>query len=78
MPEPGPLGDTFLEARVRAMVGALFVNSPSGGCVESVCTPATHRLFGFVVAPGVFLRVLELIFLGIILSPDLELRCTSR
>ena len=42
MPEPGPLGETFFEARVRAMVGALRVNNPAGGWVESVVTLATH------------------------------------
>lgn len=44
MPEPGPLGETRFEASVRAIVSALLVNSPSGGCVESVFTLATHRL----------------------------------
>src|SRR6266581_5566787 len=42
MPEPGPFGETFFEASVLAMVGALFVNSCAGGWVESVCTVATH------------------------------------
>jgi len=41
-PEAGPFGDTFLEARERAMVGALFVNSPGGGLVDTVFTFATH------------------------------------
>ena len=45
MPEPGPLGDTFVEARLRAMVAALLVNKPAGGWVESVCTLATHLRF---------------------------------
>ena len=40
-----PLGETFRDARVRAMVLALLVKSPSGGCVESVVTFATQRLF---------------------------------
>ena len=31
IPEPGPLGETFLEANVRAIVAAFFVNSPAGG-----------------------------------------------
>jgi hypothetical protein len=31
MPEAGPLGDTFFEAKVRAIVLALFVNNPEGG-----------------------------------------------
>jgi hypothetical protein len=44
MPEPGPLGETFFEARVLAMLGALRVNNPAGGWVESVLTFTTHRL----------------------------------
>lgn len=51
-PEIGPLGDTFFEARVRAIVEALLVKSPSGGCVESVFTFATHRFF---FATGIFI-----------------------
>jgi len=43
MPEPGPLGETFFEAKLRAMVAASLVNRPSGGWVESVVTPATQR-----------------------------------
>jgi hypothetical protein len=31
MPDPGPLGETFFEANIRAMIGALFVNNPGGG-----------------------------------------------
>src|SRR5581483_203655 len=45
MPEPGPLGETFFEARVRAMTGALLVKRSFGGCVESVVTVFTQRLF---------------------------------
>ncbi len=41
-PEPGPFGETFFEASVRAMVAALFVSRPGGGCVESVLTFRTH------------------------------------
>jgi len=40
------VGETFFEANVRAIVAASLVNSPFGGCVESVFTVATHRLFG--------------------------------
>ena len=50
MPELGPFGETFLEARVRAIVEALLVNSPGGGCVESVFTLATHLFVVFLVA----------------------------
>src|ERR1700730_398023 len=45
MPEPGPFGETFFEASVLAMVAALLVNSPGGGNVETVLTPATHLFF---------------------------------
>src|SRR5262249_11864045 len=45
MPEPGPFGETLLEARVRAIVAASFVNKPGGGWVASVVTAATHLLF---------------------------------
>jgi len=31
IPEAGPLGDTFFEAKVRAIVVESFVNNPSGG-----------------------------------------------
>jgi hypothetical protein len=44
MPEPGPFGDTFFDASVRAMVAAFFLNNPAGGCVESVLTVPTHLL----------------------------------
>lgn len=50
MPEVTPFGDTFFEASVRAMVSALFVKSPGGGCVESVRTFATHPFLRF---PGI-------------------------
>jgi hypothetical protein len=45
MPDPTPLGETLFDASVRAIVGALLVNSPWGGCVDSVVTFATHRFF---------------------------------
>jgi hypothetical protein len=31
IPEPGPFGETFLEAKVRAMVAASLLNNPAGG-----------------------------------------------
>lgn len=43
MPETGPFGEIFREASVRAITEALFVNRPSGGCVESLVTRATQR-----------------------------------
>ncbi len=45
MPDCGPLGETLLEASERAIVDAFFLNSPAGGCVESVLTCATHFRF---------------------------------
>ena len=51
IPEPGPFGDTFLEANVLAITKALFLNNPGGGRVESVSTFAIH-----LVLRGGFLR----------------------
>lgn len=45
IPEAGPLGETFFDARLRAMVAALCVKSFAGGCVESVVTFDTQRFF---------------------------------
>jgi hypothetical protein len=47
MPDAGPLGETFFDARVRAIVAASFLNSPSGGCVASevAVTSADQRRF---------------------------------
>jgi hypothetical protein len=44
IPELGPLGDTFFDARVRAIVFGSFVNNPSGGYVEIVFTFPDHFL----------------------------------
>lgn len=44
IPEPRPLGETLFEAKALAIVEASFVNSPAGGCVESVVTVPTHFL----------------------------------
>jgi len=49
IPEPGPLGETRLLARERAMALALLVKSPRGGWVESVLTRATQRFFELYV-----------------------------
>jgi hypothetical protein len=43
MPDCGPFGETFFDARVLAIVLAFFLNKPAGGWVESVLTLATHR-----------------------------------
>ncbi len=45
MPEPGPLGETLLDANVRAIVAASLLKSPAGGWVDSVLTFALHFLF---------------------------------
>ena len=44
IPEDGTFGDTFFEARLRAIVAASFLNNPSCGYVDSVCTLADHFL----------------------------------
>ena len=43
MPDPGPLGETFFEARLLAIVLASLVKSPGGGKVDTVFTPAIQR-----------------------------------
>ena len=47
MPELTPFGETFFEAKVRAMVAAFFLKSPSGGFVASevAVTSADQRFF---------------------------------
>lgn len=57
IPEDGPLGETRFEASVRAIVAALRVNKPSGGCVESVFTLATHLFLGILAFALVFFFV---------------------
>ena len=57
MPEPGPFGETFFEAKARAIAEAFFVKSPAGGCVESVLTLDTHS-FLFEFAMGILFAVL--------------------
>jgi hypothetical protein len=49
IPETGPLGETFREANAFAIVAALLVNKPGGGCVESVVTLAIHLFFPAVI-----------------------------
>lgn len=56
MPDSGPFGETFFEARLRAIVSAFLVNSPLGGFVESVLTLDTHRFFSAFAARIVFLQ----------------------
>jgi hypothetical protein len=55
MPDSGPFGETFFEARLLAIVSAFLVNSPLGGFVESVLTLDTHRFFFAFAARIVFL-----------------------
>src|SRR5437762_7638243 len=59
MPEPIPLGLTFLLAIVLATVSASLVKMPSGGNVETVFTFRIHRLFVFFLA-AVFLAAVFL------------------
>ena len=49
IPEAGPLGEAFFEARERAMTGALLVKRSLGGCVESVVTVRTQRLLALAL-----------------------------
>ncbi len=46
--EPIPLGLTFFDAMMRAIVRASFLNNPSGGYVDIVFTSRTHCL-GFLL-----------------------------
>jgi hypothetical protein len=65
IPEPGPFGDTFFEARLRAIVAASFLNSPSSGYVDSVSTPADHFRFPCVLrcdAPRAVVLLLRFVF----------------
>lgn len=55
IPEAGPRGDTLREASSRAIVGALSVNNPARGYVDSVLTFATQRrvfFFAFLAERG--------------------------
>src|ERR1700678_652856 len=76
IPEPGPFGETFFDARVRAMVAALWLNSPSGGWVESVVTAADQRLGFAVFLVAAFLVTVFLA--GICRSSRPELGSNSR
>jgi hypothetical protein len=48
IPEPMPLGLTFLLAKAFAMVAAFLVNTRSGGKVEEVLTVLTHRFLAAI------------------------------
>src|SRR5580692_10722544 len=52
MPESGPLGETFFDARAFAIAEAPWLKRPSSGWVESVVTFADHFFFGFLVVIG--------------------------
>jgi hypothetical protein len=43
IPDPGPFGETRLDARLRAIVAGSLVKRPGGGLVEVVVTPADQR-----------------------------------
>jgi len=68
MPEAGPLGETFFEARLRAIWAADLLKSPAGGWVESVVTLADH--FRFVGFRGDCLAMLQKMreFLGVLVA----------
>ena len=53
IPDCGPFGETLLEASEAAIFFALLLNSPFGGCVESVFTVLTHLLFAWrgIISP---------------------------
>ena len=53
IPDCGPFGETLLEASEAAIFFALFLNSPFGGCVESVFTVLIHLLFAWrgIISP---------------------------
>jgi hypothetical protein len=65
-PEVGPFGETSFDASALAMAEALFVNSPGGGCVESVLTRATHLL-------GWFFATVRTLWLGLFLALPFDL-----
>ena len=60
IPDAAPSGETFLDASERAISGALFVKSPSGGNVETVFTFATHRLTRFFPDFAFFLAAMPI------------------
>jgi len=62
MPDAGPFGDVFFEARFFAIVAASLVNNPSGGNVASVCTLADQRRTGLPLKEAVVRVFRELCF----------------
>jgi hypothetical protein len=50
IPDAGPLGETFFDARRRAIVPASSVKRPGGGKVENVFTCPDH-LFALLPLP---------------------------
>jgi hypothetical protein len=52
IPEPMPLGLTRLEAMIRATSGAVLVNVPGGGKVETVLIFPDHFFFASIAAPA--------------------------
>lgn len=67
MPEAGPLGETFFDARLRAISGALLVKRFLGGWVESVVTSRTQRFFeaDFFFTPEDFVADLRVVRMAI-------------
>ncbi|GEM_PF-4405494 len=78
MPDEGPLGETLFDERLLAMVAALRVNRPFGGCVESVMTAATHRREADFALPTALPFRFEGVFVFIAfisMSKDVSSRC---
>jgi hypothetical protein len=62
------LGETLFDASDLAMVGASFVKRPFGGKVETVLTPATHRLLPRLFVLGFWARELDCFLLGLFVA----------
>jgi hypothetical protein len=73
IPEPGPLGETFFDARVRAIVSGSLLNNPSGGCVESVLTLPDHLFAVCAITTSVkWLVSFEVLHLALVLPRSLQ------
>ena len=62
------MGETFFEASDLAMVTASLVKRPFGGKVETVLTPATHRLVLRLFVLGFWARELDRFFLDLFVA----------
>ena len=62
------MGETVFDASDLAMVGASFVKRPFGGKVETVLTPATHRLLPRLFVLGFWARELDCFLLDLFVA----------